>query len=471
MSSPLAPYIPSPERPWNRRRAAHLLRRTGFGAPVAAIEDALAKGPGPTVDALIDACVAQAPIPKPTWAETGGPFPGWTSAQVAAEQAQRAVWTTEFRASLAQHVLTTGLLGRLTLFWHSHYATEYTDYFLRPQFAYRYIDLIQRHALGDFKALTHDMGLNAAMLLYLNGSQNTRTAPNENYARELLELHTLGEGNGYTQRDITELARAFTGYTVDIPNLKVTYVNARFDNWYKTVFGLWENFNYAMAHDHLFQAKRDLIARYVCGRLYTHFVHATPDEAVVGAMAEIFLQNNWRVEPVLRALFKSAHFYDDSLIGAMIPSPYVLLGSFLHHLNVPITTSVAASVFNQSRTLGQELLQPPNVAGWPGHRAWLDTSLLPTRWSSLQSVLTAYGKPLYDMASAMPERHDPYALAAAMAERLLAVPLSTEETIALGDILLAGMPAYEWDLGGFGGFSRLTGLVTHLISLPEFQLH
>lgn len=471
MSSPLAPFIPSPERPWTRQRAAHLLRRTTFGAPVAAIEDALRLGPDAAVDALISACVAQSPIPKPTWAETGGPFPGWTAAQIAAEQAQRAQWTTEFRTSLSTHLLTTGLLGRLTLFWHSHFATEYTDYFLRPQFAYRYIDLIQRHAIGDFKALTHDMGLTPAMLLYLNGNLNTRTAPNENYARELLELHTLGEGNGYTQQDIVELAKAFTGYTVDIPNLKVNYVNTRFDNWYKTIFGTWENFNYSTAHAHLFTVKRELIARYVSRRLYTHFVHATADEAVVGAMAEILLQNNWRVEPVLRILFKSEHFYEESRIGAMIPGPFVLLGSFLHNLNVPINATAATQVINHSRTLGQDLLQPPNVAGWPGHRAWLDTSLLPTRWNSLQSFLGAYNVQLYRWVIAFPEHRDPYALASALADLMLPVRLSAQERLALGDMMLAGMPAYEWDVTDFSSYAKVVTLMTHLTTLPEFQLH
>ncbi len=471
MSSPLAPYIPSPERPWNRRRAAHLLRRTGFGAPVAAIEDALAKGPAPTVDAIIDACVAQAPIPKPSWAEIGGPYSGWTAAQVSEYLAQRGVWATEFRTSLTQQLLTTGLHGRLTLFWHSHFTTEYSDYFLRPQFAYRYIDLIQRFAIGDVKKLTHDMGLNPAMLLYLNGSQNTRTAPNENYARELLELHTLGEGNGYTQKDIEELARAFTGYTVDIPNLKVVYVNSKFDNWYKTVFGLWENFNYSMAHDHVFTARRDLVARHISGRLYSHFVHAVPDPEVVDAMAVRLIEARWNVEPVLRDLFKSEHFFEDPRIGAMIQSPFVLLGSFANNLGIPVTPSVAAQVVTHAKTLGQDLLQPPNVAGWPGHRAWLDTSLLPSRWNSLQTLFTTFAKPLYDAVIAMPEHRDPYALAAALAERVLPVPLDTQHTIGLGDILLSGMPAYEWDLGAFGGFARLTGLLAHLYTLPESQLH
>ena len=471
MSSPLAPFIPSPAAPWHRQRAAHLLRRTGFGAPSASIEDVLSKGPDAAVDAIIDACVAQSPIPKPTWAETGGPFPGWTAAQIAAEQAQRAQWTVEFRTNLSTHLLTTGLLGRLTLFWHSHFTTEYTDYFLRPQFAYRYIDLIQRHAVGDFKKLTHDMGLDPAMLLYLNGSLNTRTAPNENYARELLELHTLGEGNGYTQRDIEELARAFTGYTVRISYLEVVFDNTKFDNWYKTVFGTWENFNYAMAHDHLFTARRELIARYVCGRLYAHFVHATPDGEVVSAMADILLQNNWRVEPVLRALFKSAHFFEESRIGAMIPSPFVMLGSFLHNLNVPINATAATQVINHSRTLGQDLLQPPNVAGWPGHRAWLDTSLLPTRWNSLQSFLSAYNVPLYRWVVAFPEHRDPYALASAHADLMLPVRLSEQERIALGDMMLAGMPAYEWDVTDFSSYAKVVTLMTHLISLPETQLH
>lgn len=470
MSSPLAPYIPSPERPWNRRRAAHLLRRTGFGAPVAAIEDALAKGPGPTVDALIDACVARFPIAKPTWAETGGPFPGWTAAQIAAEQAQRAVWTTEFRASLAHHILHGGLHGKLTLFWHSHFATEYTDYFLRPQFAYRYIDLIQRHAIGDVKKLTHDMGLTPAMLLYLNGNLNTRTAPNENFARELLELHTLGEGNGYTQKDIEELAKALTGYVVDIPNLTVRYDSTRADRWFKTIFGVTDFFDYTMALNHLFSVRRDAIAVYISRRLYAHFVHQTPDESVVAAMAEILKSNDWRIEPVLRALFKSEAFYDDSLIGARISSPFELLGGYLFSLGIPVNAAEANSVLRQSVGLGFDILQPPNVAGWPGHRAWLDTSLLPSRWTQLQAFLTTYGWPLLDYAKRFPERDDAYALAAAIGEHLLAVPLDESRRRELGEVLLAGTPAYEWNVNGAGAYTRLMGLMTFLFTLPEYQL-
>lgn len=468
MPSPLASYIPSPDKPWNRRRAAHLLRRTGFGASVAEIENTLSRGPSATVDALIDACVAQAPIPKPSWAETGGPFPGWTGAQIAAEQAQRAVWTNEFRTNLTSRILRTGLHGRLTLFWHSHFATEYTDYFLRPQFAYRYIDLIQRNTLGNFKNLTHDMGLTPAMLLYLNGNLNTRTAPNENYARELLELHTLGEGNGYTQRDIEELARALTGFTVRISYLEVVYDNTKFDNWNKTIFGTWENFNYSTAINHLFTAKRELIAQYVCRRLYTHFVHATADETVVDAMALLLLDNDWRVEPVLRALFKSEAFFEDGLIGARISSPFELLGGYLNSLGVTITTLEASTVLRLASSLSEDLLQPPNVAGWPGHRDWLDTSLLPTRWNSLNTLLMSYGWPLLDYAKRFPESGDAYALAAAIGEHILSVPLSEERKRELGDILLAGTPAYEWNVNS--SYSRLLGLMTHLFTLPEYQL-
>ncbi len=471
MNPSLAPYVPSTSAPWNRRRVLHLLRRTGFSGTYATVDQMIRIGPASAVQFMMDVATNISPIAEPSWVVLGGPYPGWTSAQISAEQAERAARVVEFRNNLALHVLGTGLHGKLTLFWHSHFATEYDGYFRRPQFSYRYIKVIQDHLLGDFKQMTYDMGLTPAMLSYLNGNLNQRTAPNENYGRELLELYTLGEGNGYTQNDIVELAKALTGYTLSYSYLWVKFDANRFDNWNKTIFGTWDNFNYSTALDHLFNVKRELIARFICRKLYRFFVHSRPNEEVVEGMAQIFLANGFRIEPVLRTLFASQHFFDDELIGSMISSPYELLGNFMTMLNVPRNHTESAQFLRHTVTLGQNILQPPGVAGWPGHREWLNTSLLPNRWNSMNAFLVRHTNRILAFAKSLPDNQNPDLLVRHLTDFIFAVPLTEAGYAELTAVMLSGTPAYEWNINDPGAPSRIMGLISHMVSMPEFQLN
>lgn len=471
MSSSLAPYVPSASLPWNRRRALHLLRRTGFSGTNATVEQMIRIGPSTAVNFMMDVAVTIDPIARPSWVDLGGPYPGWTAAQVSAEQAERAARVVEFRNNLALHILGTGLHGKLTLFWHSHFATEYDGYFRRPQFAYRYIKVIQDHLLGDFKQLTYDMGITPAMLSYLNGNLNERTSPNENYAREVLELYTLGEGNGYTQNDIVELAKALTGYTLSYSYLWVRFDPNKFDNWNKTIFGVWDNFNYGTAIDHLFTVKRELIARHICRKLYRFFVHSTPNEEVVEGMAQIFLANGLRIEPVLRTLFASRHFFDDELMGAVISSPYELLGNVMVMLNVPRNHTESAQFLRHTVTLGQNILEPPGVAGWPGHREWLNTSLLPNRWNSMNAFLVRHTSRILAFAKSLPDNQNPDLLVRHLTDFIFAVPLTEAGYAELTAVMLSGTPAYEWNINDPGAPSRIMGLISYMVSMPEFQLN
>lgn len=471
VSSSLAPLVPSASAPWNRRRVLHLLRRTGFSGTNATVEQMIRIGPSTAVQFMMDVAVNTSPIARPSWVDLGGPYPGWTAAQVSAEQAERAVRNVEFRNNLALHILGTGIHGKLTLFWHSHFATEYEGYFRRPQFAYHYIKVIQDHLLGDFKQMTHDMGITPAMLSYLNGNLNQRTSPNENYARELLELYTLGEGNGYTQNDIVELAKALTGYTLSYSYLWVRFDPNKFDNWNKTIFGVWDNFNYTTALNHLFTVKRELIARHICRKLYRFFVHATPNEEVVEGMAQIFLANGLRIEPVLRTLFASQHFYEDALMGAMISSPYELLGNYMTMLNVPRNTTESAQFLRHTVTLEQNILEPPGVAGWPGHREWLNTSLLPNRWNSMNLFLVRHTSRILAFAKSLPDNQNPGLLVRHLTDFIFAVPLTDEGYDELTAVMLSGIPAYEWNINDPGASTRIMGLISHMVSMPEFQLN
>lgn len=467
----LEPFQPTVNQPWDRRRVMHLLRRTGFVRPPAQIANYLNTTPSIAVDMLIQAAKNIPKIAEPTWANIGAPPREATEEERMAYQQQRNQWTGEFRNTLSRHVLEAGLSGQLTIFWHNHFVTEFSDYGNMPQYAWRYIQTIQSHQMGSFKDLTLEMGLSPAMLLYLNGNLNRRQSPNENYARELLELFTLGEGNGYTQQDIEELARAITGYQVNNVELSVVFNLARFDNSTKTIFGKTANYNYTTAHNLIFAERSDTIARHVCSELYKFFVYPEAPEAVIDQMADIFLANDMQIEPVLRALFKSRHFMDDELIGSMISSPVDHFGNMLRLINATRSPLELRTYYNYAAQTGMSLLQPPDVSGWRGHRNWLDTSTLPTRWNLMQQYTTRYRTQLLDFAKAMPEPNKPFDLARDLATYLLAVPLTDEEYTHLGNVLLGGSPAYEWNIESDGAASRVQALVSYITLLPEFQLN
>jgi len=167
------------------------------------------------------------------------------------------------------------------------------------------------------------MGKTPAMLLYLNGAESTAENPNENYARELFELFTLGEDNGYTQQDIEEAARAFTGWGVELS------ANSVFDfqNWdfgEKTVFGQTGVWNFTDVHNILFEQRGNQIAQHVCNEIYRYFVSEKGNDDVVQEMAQVFLDNNFEIAPMFRQLFSSEHFFDEEIIGTRIKSPWEL---------------------------------------------------------------------------------------------------------------------------------------------------
>jgi len=467
----LEPFVPTSDMPWGRRRILHLTRRLGLTPTPGTLNFLSGYSPSAAVDHLFNLAVNATKIAEPSWSNIGAPPPTATDQERQAYNQQRNIWTNEFRNTLSRHILDSGLNGKMTVFWHNHFVTEFTDYGNNPQFAWRYIKAIQDHQFGDFKQLTLAIGLTPAMLLYLNGNQNQRVSPNENYARELLELFTLGEGIGYTQNDIEEMARALTGYQVNAQTITVTFNQNRFDNNPKTIFGKTGNYNYTTAHDLLFNERNELIARHISREVYNYFVYPNAPEDVVDQLAQVFLSSGMQIEPMLKTLFKSRHFFDDALIGSMVSSPVEHFGNFLSMLEVPRNNPDLRNLFNYSSQTGQFLLQPPDVSGWRGHRNWLDTSTLPTRWNLMQQYVNQYRTQLLEFAKRMPNPNNAYQLARDIAEWMIAVPLSDDEYTTLGNVLLGGSPSYEWNINSDGASSRVQALVSYIVLMPEFQLN
>ena len=205
---PLAPYEPSAAKPWNARRVAHVYRRLGFGATFAQIQAGLQLSPSDLIDSLLDPAVDLGPPDPPVWAT-------WDYAMYEAEDPNGDLdligqHRRELRVRWLKDMLTDGIRAKMALFWSNHFVTGINTYNSNP-YMWDYYSLIHEYAFGNFRSFAREVGKNSAMLVYLNGNQNVAGSPNENYARELMELFTLGEGNGYSQADIVNMARALTG--------------------------------------------------------------------------------------------------------------------------------------------------------------------------------------------------------------------------------------------------------------------
>lgn len=382
MTAALDPFIPTPSTPWDAQRVQHLYARLGYGTDWNTIQQGLAIAPDALVDQLIDSVLQMDAPEPPVWAF-------WSRADYEAVDPDMEMYfqhKTDIRVRWTGEMVSQGLRAKLAMFWHNHFVTE-DDVYDCNSFMWAYYDLIHRNVLGDFRNFVYQMGLNPAMLTYLNGNQNAVGAPNENYARELMELFTMGEGNGYTQDDIVEVARALTGWWVNMYSCDptVTFVPGRHDNGIKTIFGQTGNWGYDDVHELIFTQRAEQTAHYICEKLYRYFVYEKTDPEVVGAMAQLFLDSNWNIATVLRALFKSGHFFDRRLTNTRIKSPAESMISLFSRLGlvyeVDFERNALETVAYAGYELGQEIFNPVDVAGWPEYHTWLNENTLAFRWS------------------------------------------------------------------------------------------
>jgi uncharacterized protein (DUF1800 family) len=261
------------------------------------------------------------------------------------------------------------LREKMAFFWHGHFASRNLNIFYEQGL----LDILRKNALGNFGTLLKEVSQSAAMLNFLNNQQNKKDHPNENFAREVMELFTLGRGN-YTEHDVKEGARAFTGWGA---NLKGDFMFRKgqhdFDS--KTFLGKTGTLDGNDVLDILLQQKQT--ARYITQKLYKFLVNEQPDAAKVEWLADRFYKNNYEISPLLEDIFTSDWFYDEKNIGAKIKSPVELLVGIQRMLPMKIENEDALILLQ--RVLGQLLFYPPNVAGWPGGKNWIDSSSLMMR--------------------------------------------------------------------------------------------
>ena len=476
----LEPYVPSEEDPWDRRRALHLLRRTSYGADPAAIDAVLATGPSAAVDAIVDAALTADLPATPPWMNVPVPPPDSPQSEIDLFLQQNQEWKNEVELefhseSLALKRAGTAMRERLVLFWHDHFVTSFEVYGLSA-WLYRYWTLLRTYALGDFKEFVHEIGLTPAMLVYLNGVQNQQGSPNENYAREVMELFTMGieypEGTpNYTQNDIEELARVLTGWSVDpYGTLEAVFVPEWHDEGTKTVFGQTGNWGYDDVVTLLFGQRSEAIAHFIAKKLYSLFVYEIPSPAVVDELATLLLTHDFQLEPVVRTLLKSAHFFDEATMGARMKSPFDMVLGLVREAGFDIVPELTNTIQSGTEDLNQSIFHPPNVAGWPGYRSWIDTNTLPIRWWYAENILGRQ-QTLVALALSMPDPYTIEVLTADLAELFIAIRLEQDDLDLLVEIVLNGLPPYEWNPLEPGAENRLYGLVSHLFLLPEYQLN
>ena len=379
-------FIPSNSNPWNKEKAKLLLRRMGFCTDFNSINRYLLMTPGDVVDELLQEANDLSPTTAPEWGY-------WDNKEFNDSGNNKSYYHKIWQKQAFADFQKNAFRERLVLFWSNHFVVEYLDV-NQPAYLYQYYALLQTQVLGNFKTFVHQIGLNPAMLRYLNGYDNKNSSPNENYGRELYELFTLGQGNGYIQEDITETSRALTGYNKTVRYGPITFNEKTFDKGSKTIFGRSGNWGYDDVIDILFDEKKDIIARYICEKIYKYFVSPKADEAIVSSLAATMISNNFELAPVYSQLFKSEHFFDEKNSNVLIKSPIDLMLGLHKTLGFKLddTLDLEVQFRNKCRDMGQIIFSPVDVAGWQGNQDWINSETLPKRWEFSDYLLIKYWK-------------------------------------------------------------------------------
>jgi uncharacterized protein (DUF1800 family) len=359
------------DAPWDTRAAAHLLRRAGFGAAPAEVARAVEQGREGAVRDLFDEGKDQESQFQDTFRRLSGSFADFSDA------GQLQAWWC-YRMLITR----TPLREKLTLFWHGHFATSYKkveDLFLM----HRQCEAMRRLAWGNFRDLVTAISRDPAMLVYLDGESSTKEKPNENFSRELMELFTLGVGN-YTEKDVREAARAFTGWHRD--GAKFRFNAEAHDHGDKEFLGRKGNIDGGDVIDALMA--HPALPRFIARKLLVFFACPEPPAEVVEEAAEVFKDGQLSVKRFLTTLFLSKLYYGEKCRRTRISSPAECVIGTCRSLGVRLA---APECRDHITAMGQELFAPPNVKGWDGERKWVHAGT----WAARQ----AFGQRVGDLAS------------------------------------------------------------------------
>ena len=422
--------------------ARHLIARTGFGAAPDEVAALIGLSYAEGVDQILAGVQTQPSTPMPAWADAWF-YPHdqiWALGDNATDLffANRYLDLGQLQNWWLGEMIQTPspLTEKLTLFWHDHFATS-ADAHESPQWAAQQNQLFRTHAAGNFADLATAILQDPAMLVFLTNTENHRAAPNENFAREFMELFTLGEGRGYTEADVVEAARALTGHTVnDFGAGEYVFDPDSHDAGTKTILGQTGQHN---ADDLARITLNDPnFGPFVVERLWRAFVSHQPDPDEVARLTALWRAADWELQPLLRAMFLSDAFWDHNNRGTLVKSPVDLLVGSLRTFGVtmPYLNDLNWAVGE----LGQELFLPPNVGGWPEGTDWINDATASGRATMLTYFLGYDPDVAADDPAMMMQQTPP-----------VAMPATDAGDLSIGQVFLL-----QADKGNGGGKLTLT---------------
>ena len=387
---------------WNYATAAHLLNRAGFGGPPAAIQKLADLGLDKAVSSLLDYEDIPDPTADPVWAipDPQGNKNLRDAIQKATPDQRRQIQQQQQRLQADRLMELRGwwlnrmakgprpFQEKMVLFWHGHFATSFEKVH-NPYYMWRQNELFRRLATGNWLELLTFAAQDPAMLIWLDQAESRKEHPNENFAREVMELFTLGEGH-YTEKDVTEGARALTGWSLDRLDEKFIYRPLFHDNGIKTFLGRTGNLN---GDDVLAQiVAQPQAARFITAKVWNYFAGQPPADGLNDALAAVFRENGNNFKPFLRVMFHSEEFYAPAIIRNEVKSPVQWLVGSVRMLECDLPpTPICEAVL---RSLGQDLFAPPNVKGWDGGITWITTNTLLARYNEAATLIQGTFPPL-----------------------------------------------------------------------------
>jgi hypothetical protein len=471
----------APDR-WDYSKARHLLVRAGFGGTPQEVQKLCSMGLYKAVDQLVEFYRQPAP---------GTAFDPVPPLPVDPLEAKLRVEFMTGRVAGARRSVERGQVGRLrhwwlqrmvesprplqeklTLFWHGHFANQ--DSVVQNSYTmYRQNQFFREHAAGNFGALLYGIVHDPAMVRYLDNNKNVKGEPNENLAREILELFSMGLDQGYTEKDIAEAARALTGYNYDDSTGVFRFLYNKHDTTDKTIFGQtgpWTG-------DDLVRLilEQPEPAQFVARKMWEFFAYLDPETVTVERLAVVLRGNKYAMEPMLKNLFLSEEFYSERAMGNQIKSPVELVVGLLRDLGVKQTSNYGV-LDGAIQQMGMQLLEPPDVKGWRYGRAWISSQRLFVRYNTVaelvKSVAQPDGQKGVDVVALLEKGQCEDAGMAVdyLAKACLQRPLNDEKRKELIGFLGELPSKSEWASKRGELNEKLRALVVLMLSMPEYQM-
>ena len=475
----------------------HLLRRIGFGPKIAQAKNYVGKTATQVVDELLGAVDEPAPPVPGTWINDTTEDPEAADLQTRGQIYNK--WDADM-GKLANWwfglmINDNKSVEKLTAFWSGHWVSEFS-FDLQgsvPQTLYRQLATLRAGRINDLQQLALDMTLDNAMVFYLGGTYNDVGKPNENYARELMELFLIGIG-WYTEGDVKECARVLTGWKTQRFN-DGPAPNGAYNTWFDAVkhdTGAKQflgqtiparttdnNTEFQVRNEEVFElikiifrVRPEAVSRFISTKIYKYFLYSSAldvDPTFIEDAAQVFRDSNFNLRALFHAIFTSKHFFDPALRGSQIKTPIEFVAGLSRQLG-----AADANPTQWTGKMDQHIMDPPNVAGWPGYRAWISTNTYPQRRAFASSLINSMSD---QRVNAFIREFDDYddvtKFTTNVIAYLLPLPVSQERLDNYIQTILQGAPTYDWPnmlATPSSAASRVRNLLVNMAKAPDFQL-